>query len=132
MENVRSAQRFVGKAVACAGPFALWGSGVPHKSQFQLFGYYEELMIPDSIPKGLKKGMAIGSGKAIRGMTTEEKKAYRKQFPALQMGGKSAERKAKTAAWATIPPELANCVADYAERLLELKSEAQPLARSSL
>ena len=38
-----------------------------------------------------------------------------------------AERKAKLA---TIPPELANCVADYAERLLETSHEQAGLTKS--
>jgi deoxyhypusine synthase len=52
-------------------------------------------------------------------MTGPEKREYRKQFAALQMGSKSAQRQAETAGWAKIPPELANTVATYAERLLE-------------
>jgi len=108
MENVRAAQQFVGKAVRLCGPFALWGNAVP--------------LI---LPQGIRKGVSIGSGGAVKGMTPEQKKAYRKQFAALQMGSKSSDRQAETAKWATIPPELANCVADYAERLLEQGAEAR-------
>jgi hypothetical protein len=109
MENVRSAEQFVGNAVARCGPFALWGNGVPA-----------------ILPQGLRKGVSIGSGKAVRGMSAAQRKEYRKQFAALQMGSKSNERKAETAGWATIPPLLANAVADYAERLLEQTLTSKP------
>jgi hypothetical protein len=104
MENVRAAEEFVGKAAMRCGPFALWGTGVP-----------------PILPQGIKKGVSIGNGKAVHGMSREQRKAYRKQFAALQMGSKSAERQNETASWATIPPELSSCVADYAERLLEVR-----------
>jgi hypothetical protein len=104
MENVRAAEEFVGKAAMRCGPFSLWGTGVP-----------------PILPQGIKKGVSIGNGKAVRGMSPEQRKAYRKQFAALQMGSKSAERQNETASWATIPPELSSCVADYAERLLEVR-----------
>lgn len=42
MENVQTAQQFVGKAVAHAGSFYLWGSGVP-----------------TLLPRGLTKGMPM-------------------------------------------------------------------------
>jgi len=52
-------------------------------------------------------------------MTQEEKRAYRLKIPLLQTAGLGKLRDQETAKFATIPPELANCVADYAERLLE-------------
>jgi hypothetical protein len=55
------------------------------------------------LPKGLTKGM----------------KMDRKWCQELGGHG-SAKRDEQTAGFATIPPELANCVADYAERLLEV------------
>lgn len=88
MENVRPAQKFVGKAVQRCGPFALWGSGVP-----------------PLMPQGITKGFGAWDRKYI--LTTGSSKSKRRQ-----------ELKAK---WATIPPELANAVASYAERLLEMK-----------
>jgi hypothetical protein len=107
MENVRAAQKFVGKAVHHCGPFYLWGSGVP-----------------PIMPQGIKKGMRLGTGKSQPGnrfalMTAEEKKAARKTDPMLSAGSTSVARMLATAAVATIPPELSACVADYAERLLE-------------
>jgi hypothetical protein len=85
MENVKTAQEFVGRAVNHAGSFYLWGNAVP-----------------PLLPKGLTKGM----------------KMDRKWCQELGGHG-SAKRNAQTANFATIPPELANCVADYAERILE-------------
>ena len=79
IENVRSAQQFVGQAARHCGPFYLWGDAIP--------------ML---LHEGITKGSMIWS------------KRYR------NMGKR--QRKAEVA---TIPPELANCVADYAERLLE-------------
>lgn len=102
MENVRSAQDFVGQADAHCGPFYLWGNAVP-----------------PLLPQGITKGIRMGSGAAVRGMSAEKKKAYRKQFPSMQMGSRSKERQAETAGWATIQPLLSAAVCDYAERLLE-------------
>ena len=84
MENVQSAEPFVGRARAHAGSFYLWGTGVP-----------------TLLPKGLTKGM----------------KMDRKWCQELGGHG-SSRRDAQTAGFATIPPELAGCVADYAERIV--------------
>ena len=83
MENVRSAQQFVGNAVHHAGPYYLWGSAVP------------ALM-----PCGINKGLGDMSTKHYHANLD-------KISPHI--------RASKTA---TIPPELANCVCDYFERLL--------------
>jgi hypothetical protein len=85
MENVQSAEQFVGRAKAHSGSFYLWGTGVP-----------------PLLPKRLTKGMVMD----------------RKWCQELGGHG-SSKRDAQTAGFATIPPELSNCVADYAERLLE-------------
>lgn len=94
MENVRAAQPFVGRAVNHCGPFYLWGSGVP------------ALM-----PQGIKKGLDMGWDR-VTGKRT------------LHLGRRSSHgskmRAVDKATTATIPPELANCVADYAERLIEV------------
>lgn len=76
---------------------------------------------PPLMPQGITKGVKMGSGSAMKNMNIEEKRIYRKQFDALQCGGKSAKRKAFTAAWATIPIELSSCIVDYAERIIENK-----------
>jgi hypothetical protein len=105
MENVRAAQQFVGNAVHHCGPFYLWGSGVPALMN-----------------QGISKGISTGNSELMKSMTREEKREYRKNFPWASSSSGSALRKSQTAAAATIPPELANCVADYAERLLEQRA----------
>jgi hypothetical protein len=97
MENVRAAQQFVGQAVHHCGPFYLWGNGVPP-------------IMPQGIIKGMTR-LALGyrEQKGQPGWNTKNE---------CQLKRKRAEENAGTAA--TIPPELANCVADYAERLLEV------------
>ena len=108
MENVRAAQQFVGRAVHHCGPFYLWGTGVP-----------------PLMPQGVKKGMRLATGYEgfsgkFRELTREEKKAARKGDKMLWSSSKSPERREATARAATIPPELAGAVADYATRLCEV------------
>lgn len=96
IENVRSAQDFVGQAVAHCGPFYLWGTGVPP-------------IMPQGISKAKWKSNNQHGRRGKPGNFAPElrlPKSVRK--PLL----------------ATIPPELANCVADYAERLLEQRVTA--------
>jgi hypothetical protein len=107
MENVRAAQQFVGNAVNHCGPFYLWGNAVP-----------------PLMNQGIKKGMSLATGYAgftgkFSILTKEQKRAARKADPMLWASSRSPERKAATAAAATIPPELASCIADYAERITE-------------
>lgn len=104
MENVRAAQRFVGQAEHHSGPFYLWGNAVPP-------------LLPHGIKKGFQTGAQIIQRlKAIdRAALTE----YRRQNDGSWSSSKSEKRKEWTAKVATIPPELANCVADYAERIKE-------------
>ena len=99
MENTRKAQDFVGKAENHAGPFYLWGNSVP-----------------PLMPMGIKKGIKHAEG-FRKSMTPEEKRMCRLKDTMLRSGSKSKVRKEHTAAAAMIPPELANCVADYAERI---------------
>lgn len=107
MENVRAAQQFVGNAVSHCGPFYLWGSGVP-----------------PLMPQGIKKGANL-RGKLFHDLSTGKidrdhfERERRKVFIEWGSHG-SAKRAAKTAQIATIPTELSNCVAAYAERLLEV------------
>jgi hypothetical protein len=104
MENVRAAQQFVGRAVHHCGPFYLWGNAVP----------------PLLTTGGIQKGINVGSSKIVNAMTSaEEKRAYRSQYMWNRGWSRSKQRSNDRAVAATIPPELANCVADYAERLLE-------------
>lgn len=108
MENVRAAQQFVGNAVHHCGPFYLWGSGVPAL-----------------LHQGISKGMRIGGGaEALRIKRTLGKEAlrqYRREHDVLWQSSKSEARKQYTAQFATIPPELSNCVADYAEAILSVQ-----------
>jgi hypothetical protein len=80
MENVRSAQAFVGQAKHHCGPFYLWGSGVP-----------------PLLSQGIQKG--DGDDYWTRRKKVDNRAAHA----------------------ATIPPELASTVADYAGRILELE-----------
>ena len=103
IENVRSAQQFVGNAVHHCGPFYLWGSAVP-----------------PLLPRGIKKGFQTGGNiiQKLKGIDRQALTDYRRKNDGSWSSSKSAKRKEWTANAATIPPELANCVADYAERLL--------------
>jgi hypothetical protein len=95
MENVKPAQWFVGQARARAGSFYLWGNAVPP-------------LMPQGLVKGASQMRRDGRFKR-RGGVDE-----------LMYMAKD-ERAAKLA---TIPPELANCVCDYAEALLRDKVPA--------
>ena len=110
MENVRPAQLFVGKAQAHAGPFYLWWNIKP------VFGR--------PLPRGITKGINVGSSKLVKTMSKDERRSYRAQFPWNQAWSTSAQRGRDTAKAATIPPELSACVADYAERLIEQRRTA--------
>jgi hypothetical protein len=84
MENVRPAEKFVGRAVNHCGPFYLWGNAVPPLT-----------------PQGISKGFGD--------MSTAH---YHANLHLISPHKRAANV-------ATIPPELASCVADYVERLLE-------------
>jgi hypothetical protein len=105
IENVKAAQQFVGDAVHHCGPFYLWGT-----------------MVPPLLPQGIRKNMVMGNSKLVnelkRNGDREALKQYRRQFDLTWNSSKSKARKEATAKAATIPPELANCVAAYAERIL--------------
>lgn len=98
MENVRSAQEFVGNAVHHCGSFYLWGNSVPP-------------LIPKGITKGWERTWIDSKGRT------------RTQGPSGLAGGqwKEATNGTLTAIVATIPPELSSCIADYAERILDAK-----------
>jgi hypothetical protein len=91
MENVAGAGRHVGRAVNHCGSYYLWGTGVPP-------------ILPQNIRKGMTRlAMGFREHKGKSGWNNRHG----------QLG------QTPTSLIATIPPELANCVADYAERLLE-------------
>ena len=112
MENVRPAQQFVGTATAHCGPFYLWGTGVP-----------------PILPQGIKKAIEMGNSKIINRLTGEARTKYRREHTHLGRIGwhGSKERAIATAGFATIPPELAAAVADYATRICEALQEKQLL-----
>lgn len=112
MENVRAAQQFVGNAVHHCGPFYLWGNAVPP-------------LMHRGITKGTHdiKGVPVNRSRRFyydarsrKNVPVTERAAWK------ETSAGSKERKEATAELATIPPELANCVADYAERILEQRS----------
>jgi len=103
LENVAGAGRFVGPAVSHCGPYYLWGSGVPP-------------ILPQGIRKGMTEvAMGLREHKGKPGWNNRHEKLG--QTP--------------TELVATIPPELASCVCDYAERLLEQRAEQRPLHREA-
>ena len=108
MENVRAAQQFVGNAVHHCGPFYLWGNGVP-----------------PLIPKDIFKGkVCYAMPRDIYDSLLHDRRALKDaRNKWLKDAGFDYNRKRKAADQATIPPELANCVADYAERLLEQQAQ---------
>lgn len=95
LENVAGAMRFVGRAENHCGPFYLWGNAVP-----------------PILPQGIRKGLT----QLVMGC----RETKGQQNWNIRPGGKLSRNDAGLVA--TIPPELANCVADYAERLLEQRS----------
>jgi|SRR5581483_5602780 len=99
MENVRPAQKFVGRAQNHCGPFYLWGSGVP-----------------PLMPQGIIKGM---TREAMGFREFKGSPVWNRKHPLISSGSKSKDRKEMTAQNATIPPELSSCVATYAERICE-------------
>jgi hypothetical protein len=104
MENVRAAQQFVGEAAHHCGPFYLWGTGVP-----------------PLLNQGVKKSFCSTSSEYYKAKRFGQAaiNEMRKRYPHAYSGSGSKLRAELTAKAATIPPELANCVADYAERILE-------------
>jgi hypothetical protein len=104
IENVRCAQKFVGRANGRCGSFYLWGDAVP-----------------PLMPQGITKGMQLrGDIKGWSGMSLEERRAARRTEFMVEYKSGPKQKKECTAKAATIPAELANCVASYAERLIEV------------
>jgi hypothetical protein len=103
MENVRAAQEFVGNSVHHCGPFYLWGNAVP-----------------PLLNQGIIKGTRITPGNTVQKMldagdkeaVREIRRKQQREFSARAGGASKAP-----ALSATIPPELAGCVADYATRI---------------
>lgn len=106
MENVKTSQRFIGTAAHHCGPFYLWGSGVPP-------------LLPRGITKGQRFRGAPGAymEKRPADISVKEWRNRYQQEAERQAGGRA--NCANHAA--TIPPELANTVAEFMERLIELR-----------
>ena len=107
MENVKSAQRFVGRAEHHCGPFYLWGTGVPP-------------LMPQNIKKN-QRGSGSVITKTVLALPLEERRKKRNE---LNSAWPSSKKECARLA-AIIPPELANCVADYAEALLEQRCKSR-------
>jgi hypothetical protein len=111
IENVRAAQQFIGRASHHCGPFYLWGSGVP-----------------PLLHKGIVKGTRITPGNTVqkaldrgdKAAVREIRRQQQREFSARAGGASKAP-----ALSATIPPELANCVADYACNLLAMSNDRE-------
>lgn len=101
MENVRCAEKFVGRSVNHCGPFYLWGNAVP-------------AIMPGGL-YSVTKGIDVGSSAKIRDMTIEEKREYRKQFIWNQGWSSSKQRKRDTAKAAEIPHGLSEYLASTAQ-----------------
>jgi hypothetical protein len=101
MENVKPAQKFVGQAKARCGSFYLWGNAIPP-------------ILPQGIRKGATQMRRDGRYKRHGGV---DELMY-------------MEKGLRAQTLATIPPELSNAVADYAERLLEQTPKSDSLLRS--
>lgn len=101
MENVRSAQQFLGDAVNHCGPFYLWGNAVP-----------------PIMPQGIIKGM---TREAVGYREFKGSDKWNRRHALISFRKQKQKRKELVAMNSEIPRELSACVADYAERLLEQK-----------
>lgn len=108
MENVRCAEKFVGRAVNHCGPFYLWGNAVP-------------ATMPKDAYK-VRKGIDVGSSALVKTMTLEERREYRRQFIWNQAWSTSAQRGRDTAKAAEIPLSISQYIAQCATRLFELEA----------
>lgn len=99
MENVAGAQKYVGRSAANCGSYHLWGSGIPP-------------ILPQGICKGMTElAMGLREHKGKPGWDVRH----------------GIKGRTPTALIATIPPELAGCVADYATRICNKQSEAMAI-----
>lgn len=69
MENVRCAEKFVGRAVNHCGPFYLWGNAVPAVMPREMYKFV----------KGCDMGHFGANGSSMKTMTREEIRAARKK-----------------------------------------------------
>lgn len=104
MENVRPAQKFVGRSVNHCGPFYLWGTGVPAVMPHDTY----------SITKGMGRGSSA-IAKTLSGAALNE---YRKANSGHGRNAYSSSRarKEETSRAAMIPLPIARAVAEVAKR----------------
>jgi len=120
MENVRAAQQFVGNAVHHCGPFYLWGSGVPVLLNQGISKNQHFRALPGNVMEKIRKrGLDLKTerNKYQNGQTRKALREGPGEYTSTWSGSKA--RAEATALAATIPPELASCVCDYAERITE-------------
>lgn len=104
MENVRCAEKFVGRAVNHCGPFYLWGNAVPAVMPKELFK--------------VSKGFDLGSSQVVKGMSREEITAYRRKFDRMWSSSKSEARKQATSEAAEIPMAISQYIAQCATAMV--------------
>lgn len=104
MENVRCAERFVGKAVNHCGPFYLWGNAVP------------AIFPPECY--AVLKNMDFGGGINFAGLTGEEARQARRKYRRNTAMWTKSRRKEASAMVATIPLSISRHVAQCAGVLL--------------
>jgi hypothetical protein len=136
MENVRSSERFIGRAVNHCGPYYLWGNAVPaifpreaykvNKGTNRDWDPVTRIRSPKHLEqvsnRGVGKGMDMGESKHMRGMTQDQKREYRKQFAMMSAGSKSTQRQEFTAQAAMIPLPIARAVAELALNLVRVEA----------
>lgn len=123
MENVRAAQQFIGWATHHCGPFYLWGTGVPPLLPRKAQKKDNFNALPGNLrEKILKAGLDLREARNRYQQTPGHPRRHELAMTGGKIFGAATKSRAEaTAAAATIPPELANCVADYAEALLREK-----------
>lgn len=110
MENVRSAEKFIGKAVNHCGPFYLWGNAVP--AIFPKEAY--------KVNKGTKFGLDKDG-------TRNQRKLHDQYY---RTGSNSKARAEHTATVAMIPKLVSRCVAETALAIVDVNRS--PVAQPAL
>lgn len=108
MENVRCAEKFVGRAVNHCGTFYLWGNAVPAIFPPHAF----------SVKKGFQQGGAIVQRMKAAGKLRE----YRLEDLAARHPSNSPERREVVAQMAMIPEPIARAVAKAAKQLVAVSA----------
>lgn len=105
MENVRCAERFIGRSVNHCGPFYFWGNGTPAIMPGDLFR--------------IRKGFNIGGALIKKEMPLEERRKIRANLGSIyNTSSGSAERLAATSEMAEIPFAISEYIAQAALNML--------------